>query len=70
MAIFPWTRRWDKQGMDLADYPHFKRWFEMIGNRPAVKRAVEILTNLRKPEMYKKDKEQLFGASQYKRGKS
>jgi len=70
MAIFPWTRRWDKQGMDLADYPHFKRWFEMIGKRPAVKRAVEILTNLRKPEMDKKDKEQLFGASQYKRGKS
>jgi len=70
MAIFPWTRRWDKQGMDLADYPHFKRWFEMIGKRPAVKRAVEILTNLRKPEMDKKDKEQLFGASQYKRRKS
>jgi GST-like protein len=70
MAIFPWTRRWDKQGMVLADYPHFKRWFEMIGNRPAVKRAVEVLTNLRKPEMDKKDKEQLFGASQYKRRKS
>ena len=69
IAIYPWTRRWDKQGMNLNDYPNFKRWFEMIGARPAVKRGVEVLTTLRKPEMDPKEKEQLFGATQYQRRK-
>jgi GST-like protein len=69
IAIFPWTRRWDKQGMDLNDYPNFKRWFEMVGARPAVQRGVEVLTTLRKPEMDSKEKEQLFGATQYQRRK-
>lgn len=69
IAIFPWTRRWDKQGMDLKDYPNFKRWFEMVGARPAVQRGVEVLTTLRKPEMDSKEKEQLFGATQYQRRK-
>jgi GSH-dependent disulfide-bond oxidoreductase len=69
IAIYPWTRRWDKQGMNLNDYPNFKRWFEMVGARPAVKRGVEVLTTLRKPEMDPKEKEQLFGATQYQRRK-
>ena len=69
IAIYPWTRRWDKQGMDLKDYPNFKRWFEMVGARPAVQRGVEVLTTLRKPEMDPKEKEQLFGATQYQRRK-
>ena len=70
IAIFPWTRRWDKQGIVMDDYPNFKRWFEMISKRPAVQRGVEVLTNLRKPEMNAKEKEQLFGATQYKRRKN
>jgi GST-like protein len=69
IAIYPWTRRWDKQGMDLKNYPNFKRWFEMVGARPAVQRGVEVLTTLRKPEMDPKEKEQLFGATQYQRRK-
>ena len=69
IAIYPWTRRWDKQGMNLNDYPNFKRWFEMVGARPAVKRGVEVLTTLRKPEMDPKEKERLFGATQYQRRK-
>ena len=70
IAIFPWTRRWDKQGIVMNDFPNFKRWFEMISKRPAVQRGVEVLTNLRKPEMNAKEKEQLFGATQYKRRKN
>ena len=70
IACFPWTRSWKNQGIDWADYPHAKRWHDEIAERPAVQRGVEVLTNLRKPEMNAKEKEQLFGAAQYKRRKN
>lgn len=69
MAIFPWTRNWKNQGIDINAYPHFKRWFEMIGKRPAVKRGCEVLTALRKPLHDDKAIEQLFGSTQYQRRK-
>ena len=67
IASFPWTRSWKIQGIDLADYPHVKRWHDTIAARPAVQRGVEVLTNLRKPLLDEKAKEMLFGATQYKK---
>ena len=67
IASFPWTRSWKNQGIDLADYPHVKRWHDTIAARPAVQRGVEVLTNLRKPLLDEKAKEMLFGATQYKK---
>jgi GST-like protein len=67
IATFPWLRSWKNQGIDWADYPHAKRWFDQIAERPAVKRGVEVLANLRKPLMDDKSKEILFGATQYRR---
>jgi GST-like protein len=55
--------------MDINDYPHFKRWFEMIGERPAVKRGCAVLTALRKPLTDDKAREQLFGSTQYQKRK-
>jgi GST-like protein len=69
IAIFPWTRNWKNQGMEINDYPHFKAWFEMIGERPAVKRGCEVLTALRKPLTDNKAREQLFGSTQYQKRK-
>jgi len=69
IAIYPWTRNWKNQGMDINDYPHFKRWFEMIGERPAVKRGCAVLTALRKPLTDDKAREQLFGSTQYQKRK-
>ena len=67
MAIFPWLRNWENQGMDLADYPHVKKWFDLIAARPAVQRGVEVLANLRKPiQNDPKANEVLFGSTQYK----
>lgn len=63
MAIFPWTRSYENQGIDLADFPNVKRWFDAIDARPAVKRAVQVLADRRKP-MNDKEKETLFGAKQ------
>ena len=34
IAIFPWLRSWKNQGIDWADYPHLKGWFDGIAARP------------------------------------
>ncbi len=67
IAIFPWLRSWKNQGIDWADYPHLKGWFDEISARPAVKRGVEVLTDLRKPITGEAERKILFGAEQYKR---
>jgi len=66
IAIFPWLRSWQNQGIDWADYPHLKAWFEKIEGRPAVKRGVQVLANLRKPLTDDKSRDVLFGKQQYK----
>lgn len=67
IAIFPWVRSWKNQGIDLSDFPHVAKWYEVISNRPAVKRGIEVLADLRKPLIDKKATEALFGKSQYKK---
>ena len=67
IACFPWTRSWKNQGIDWADYPNVKRWFDIISERPAVQRGVEVLTALRKPLVNDKAKAILFGATQYEK---
>jgi GST-like protein len=42
MACVGWVRLAERQGQDLAQFPHLKRWFETIRARPAVKRAFAI----------------------------
>ena len=67
MAIWPWLRLPDKQGVDKADFPHFCRWFDKIAARPGVQRGVLVLADLRKPAHDDKAREILFGATQYKK---
>ncbi len=67
IAIFPWTRSHANQGVDLADYPNVKRWFEAINSRPAVKRGVKVLADRRKPLVDDKARENLFGSTQYEK---
>jgi GSH-dependent disulfide-bond oxidoreductase len=42
MACVGWVRLAERQGQDLAQFPHLERWFEAIGAREAVKRAFAI----------------------------
>jgi GSH-dependent disulfide-bond oxidoreductase len=67
IATFPWLRSWEKQGIVLGDYPHLERWFHKIAARPAVRRGVEVLANLRRPVTGDKEREILFGKTQYER---
>ncbi len=68
IAVFPWLRSHERQGVDLADYPNVKRWFDEIAARPAVMRGVEVLAEKRRAgPMDAKAREMMFGAAQYKR---
>src|SRR6202050_714170 len=42
IACVGWVRLTERQGQDLAQFPHLLRWFETIRARPAVKRAFAI----------------------------
>lgn len=42
MAIASWARGHERQGVDLAEFPHVRRWLDAILARPAVAKAVEI----------------------------
>ncbi|RDS81487.1 glutathione binding-like protein [Dyella psychrodurans] len=42
MAAYPWTVSHENQGMNPADFPNFKRWFERIRERAATQRAYAI----------------------------
>lgn len=63
IATWPWVRSHAHQGIDLADYPQVKRWFETIAARPAVARAITVLAEQRTP-IDDKAREMLFGATQ------
>jgi GST-like protein len=41
IASYPWIVPWKRQGQNMDDFPHLKRWFEAIRERPATLRAYE-----------------------------
>jgi GST-like protein len=66
IATWPWLRRPERQGVDRADYPNVKRWFDAIAARPAVERGLSVFADkVRNAPMDAKAKEILFGAAQY-----
>ncbi|GGC03443.1 thiol:disulfide oxidoreductase [Oxalicibacterium flavum] len=65
IATFPWLRSWEKQGIVLADYPHLKRWFDEIAERPAVKKGTQMFVKQRNTVIDDKAREVLYGATQY-----
>lgn len=42
MACYPWIVPHERQGQNLDDFPHLKRWFETIQARPATVRAYAL----------------------------
>jgi GSH-dependent disulfide-bond oxidoreductase len=67
MATFPWLRNWERQGIVLDEYPYLRDWFNKIAERPAVQRGVKVLADFRRPITGEKEREILFGKTQYER---
>lgn len=42
MATFPWVARHEWQQIELADYPHVRRWYETLAARPGVMRGMAV----------------------------
>ena len=42
MISYPWTVNWKGQGQDIEEFKYFKRWFEEMGERPAVQRGMAV----------------------------
>jgi GST-like protein len=41
-AILGWAWRHERHQVDLADFPHVKRWYETMLARPGVQRGLEV----------------------------
>ena len=71
MAAYPWIVSHEAQGMDLADFPHLKAWFDTIAARPATQRAYALGEPIRNGFDLTKDEEArkvLFGQGAKQQG--
>ena len=63
ISAFPWTRTYERQGVNIDDYPKVAAWREKMMSRSAVEKAMAVGAELRQdlrsinPEEFKK----LFG---------
>jgi GST-like protein len=42
IATYPWVARYEWHKTDLNNFPNVKRWFDVIGARPAVQRGMVV----------------------------
>lgn len=61
MAAWPWVRSHERLGQPLDEFPQVKRWFDVIGARPAVQKGVDVGADLRQNGMSEDARKVLFG---------
>ena len=69
IATFPWANGHRRRNIDISKFPSVSRWLNKMNNRSAVNRGLKVLTEHRvenKP-FTKKEKEILFGKTQYQK---
>lgn len=53
MACYPWVAQHEWSGIELEEFPNLSRWFELMGQRSAVKLGMTIPEPQRPPEKLK-----------------
>lgn len=61
MAIFPWVRTWKAQQVTLHDFAHVKAWYELLMQRAAVRRGIDVGKALRASALDDEARKTLFG---------
>src|SRR5947209_10128490 len=70
IAIFQLLRASERNGIDWAEFPKVKKWFDGIDARPAVQPALKVLADAQTPSAGHCDPRPriiLFGATQYQK---
>jgi GSH-dependent disulfide-bond oxidoreductase len=47
MACVGWAKLWERQGQNIADFPHVERWLNTLMARPAVERGMAVSAEMR-----------------------
>ncbi|WP_199555457.1 glutathione binding-like protein [Sandaracinobacteroides hominis] len=63
MACFPWIQTYRAQEIDLPAFPHLKRWYEQVKQRPGLRRGMEVGRDRinRQPQADAETRKLLFG---------
>lgn len=61
IAIWPWASLWEGQQQVLDDKPHFARWLDEVGRRPAVETGRNVAIELRTGPRSQAERDRLFG---------
>ena len=69
IATFPWTRNHAAQGVKIDALPNFKRWFEEVSARPAVKTMIAKQNDIKSSRETASDdnKDRFFNRGKYAR---
>jgi GST-like protein len=69
MATFPWTRQHAAHGVKIDEKPAFKRWFEELSARPAVKAMIAKQNDIKSSRETATDdnKDRFFNRGKYAR---
>jgi len=69
MATFPWTRQHQAHGAKIDQLPNFKRWFEDLSARPAVKAMIAKQADIKSSRETATDdnKDRFFNRGKYAR---
>lgn len=63
-ACIGWAKLWERQGQDITEFQHFKRWLETMLQRPGVQRGLAVNADERQKIDLAKDQDAqkvLFG---------
>jgi GST-like protein len=69
IATFPWTRQHEAHGAKIDEKPNFKRWFEELSARPAIKAMIARQSDIKssRETATDNDKDRFFNRGKYAR---